>query len=176
MEVSSFDSNPMQKAYLQAKRVNNQCLGCGDTCTSSLCDSCQTVLNFKPKSKRLPKLLDYDERKLMEKMQLELKASEDKKEVQDVIDFLVETGRKRFKDRRVAILQSASEKKYTCQSCGRPVSHAGQCLNCNRIKKGCRHQAAEKDRDSTERLSRQGIHCQRAVGNTFSQQPDADNP
>ena len=37
------------------------------------------------------------------------------------------------------------------------------------------YQAAEKDRDSTERLSRQGIHCQGAVVEALSRQPDTDN-
>jgi len=160
---SCIDRNPMQRRGLRAKRENNQCLVCENTCTSSLCDTCQSILNFKPKSKRLPKLLDYDERGLMDKMQAQLKDSDNKQEVQDVIDFLVDIGRERFRVRHIAILQTVSDKDYECQSCGRPIAHFGHCLSCNKTKKEYRYRATGKDRDSTERLSRQGIHCQGAV-------------
>ena len=178
MEVSLFDRNPVQQANLRAKRVNIQCVSCGNTCSSYLCDSCQSILNYKPKTKRVPKLLNFDERELMTKMQLELREAtgEDKKDIQCVIDFLVELGREKFKERKINILQSVSDKEYECQECGRPIAHFGLCLSCNKTKKDYRYRAAEKDRDSTERLSRQGIHCQMAVGKVFSQQPNTGNP
>lgn len=144
---SCIDRNPVPKAYLRAERVNDHCLTCGNTCTSSLCDSCQSILNFKPKSKRLPKLLDYDERELMDRMQAQLKNSDNKQEIQNVIDFLVDTGRERFQKRRIDILKTVSDKEYECQQCGRPITHFGYCLSCNKAKKNYRYRAAEKDRD-----------------------------
>jgi len=177
MGSSLFDRNPVQQANLRVKRVNIRCVSCGNPCSSYLCDTCQSILNYKQKTKRMPKLLNFDERELMNKMQLALKeaSGEDKKDIQCVIDFLVELGREKFKERKINILQSVSDKEYDCQSCGRPIVHFGLCLSCNKAKKDYRYRAAEKDRDSTERLSRQGIHCQMVAGKT-SQQPDADNP
>ena len=112
---------------------NTCCLACGVESISGLCEDCQKILNYTPKGKKA-KILDYDERQLMERMQKELRDDNcDKKEAQSVIDYLVGIGRERFKERQVRSIQAISKKTYSCEECGRPINHVGKCLRCNRL-------------------------------------------
>lgn len=91
----AFDKYPPCMRVSQAKRAKLPYPVCRNNIDEEICTS---ILNYRSRSKRKPKLLNTDERELLEKMEIELRTSSrgGKKEIQQVIDFIVECGRDRF--------------------------------------------------------------------------------
>jgi hypothetical protein len=121
--------------------------------TIKLCEECCKLLTYR--FKKVPKILDEGERNILKQLHndFEMASRLEKHEIQSLIDELVNLGRTRTIERKIAIvtyiksqfpglvidnygqstfIENKPEKKHKCRNCGRPISHNGYCLSCNK--------------------------------------------
>ena len=125
--------------------------------TTELCEICHRTLTNARKRKRPGKLYTIDEKEILHFCYsiLGKSSKKNKKWIQEIIDDIVEFGRKRFNIRKGIVLnyvrdsfpyldtddtgraielENNSSKIHRCQKCDRPISHKGFCLACNLVR------------------------------------------
>ena len=116
-----------------------------------ICELCHRTISPVGK-KRIQK--EY-EKEFLRQLYSELghASKSNKKEIQKEIDYIIEIGKERFLQRKQQVLEyikkyfpglyvddygrsieseELEHKKYKCEDCGRPITHKGRCLKCNR--------------------------------------------
>lgn len=123
--------------------------------TVEFCEGCHKVLSPIKRSRLLK---DY-EKSFVQQLYLELGRTNNKRakqKIQQSINEILQVGRNRFNERNELVVsyikklfpslyidkygrapeeEQLVHKNYRCEDCGRPLSHLGRCLRCNRKRK-----------------------------------------